>query len=78
MNRDAEHQDFCDFLHRLVASDVNIDDWNRFAVRPTNNPELEPARRRLISFALNVGQCSAKPTPAGIEKLAAALLEELA
>jgi hypothetical protein len=77
MTADAELQAFCEFLQRLVASEVDIDDWNRFAIRPSRDPAIESARRRLIAFALNVGQCSANPTPVGIEKLAADLLNEL-
>ncbi|MEQ1906821.1 MAG: hypothetical protein ABL888_21745 [Pirellulaceae bacterium] len=77
MTVDAERPDFCKFLQRLVATEVDIDDWNRFAIRPSRDSAIEAARRRLIAFALNVGQCSAKPTPEGIEKLAATLLDEL-
>jgi hypothetical protein len=77
MTADTERQAFCSFLERLVTAAVDIDDWNRFAIRPSRDSSIESARRRLIAFALNVGQCSANPTPVGIEKLAAKLLNEL-
>ena len=77
MTEDAQREDFYKFLERLVTAEVDVDDWNRFAIKPSCNAEIESARRRLIAFALNVGQCSASPTPVGIEKLAATLLNEL-
>lgn len=68
---------FCAFLRRAAAGEVTVEDWNRHALSRYADPQIEAARRRLVQGGLDIGQCSARPVPAGLEQLAAELLGEL-
>lgn len=70
-------REFLDFLRRIVAGHVDVEDWNRHVIGKYSDDALESARLRLSQDAMSIGQCSARPIPDGIDQLAAELLAEL-